>query len=31
MDGEPFMINDLNQIKFTPMQPIKDVKDKDGH
>jgi len=31
IDGEPFMINDLEQIRFLPMQPIKDVQEEDGH
>jgi hypothetical protein len=25
------MINDLEQIRFLPMQPIKDVQEEDGH
>jgi len=31
VDGEPYLLKELDSIKFCPMQPVKDLGDGEGH
>jgi len=31
IDGEPLLLRELHQIRFSPMQPIKDMAEEDDH